>query len=59
MCQRTEHKLEQELADLELQMRSIDLIPDFKRTEEDAKRSRDLISRLMDVIDQRNDFVDS
>ena len=59
MYQRTEHQLEQELADLEYQIRSIDLIPDFKRKEQDAKRSRDLISRLVDVIDQRNDFVDS
>ena len=59
MYQRTEHKLEQEHADLEFQIRSIDLIPDFKRTEEDAKRSRDLISRLVDVIDRRNDVVES
>ena len=59
MYQRTEHKLEQEHADLEFNIRKIDLIPKFKRTPEDEKKSKDMIDRLVDVIDQRNDVVEN
>lgn len=59
MYQRTEHKLEQEHADLEFQIRQIDLIPVFKRTPDDESRSHELITRLVDVIDQRNDVVEN
>lgn len=59
MYQRTEHKLEQEHADLEFNIRKIDLIPEFKRTPDDEKKSKDMIRRLVDVIDQRNDVVEN
>ena len=59
MYQRTEHKLEQEHADLEFQIREIDLIAPFKRTPQDNERSKELIDRLVDVIDQRNDVVEN
>lgn len=59
MYQRTEHKLEQEHADLEFQIRQIDLIPGFKRTPDDETKCHNLIARLVDVIDQRNDVVEN
>jgi hypothetical protein len=59
MYQRTEHKLEQEHADLEFNIRKIDLIPKFKWTADDEKKSKDMIRRLVDVIDQRNDVVEN
>lgn len=59
MYQRREHKLEQEHADLEFGIRALQLIPPFKKTPEEEVKEVELIQRLVDVVDQRNDVVEN
>ena len=59
MYARREHKLEQEHADLEYEIRQIELVPAFKRTAEQESKSQELLTRLIEVIDQRNEVVEA
>lgn len=59
MYQKREHKLEEQHADLEYEIRAIELTPHFKRTPDDEDKIQQLIGRLIEVIDQRNDVVEN
>jgi hypothetical protein len=59
MYQKREHKLEEQHADLEYEIRAFELIPPFKRTPEDEDKIQQLINRLIEIIDQRNDVVEN
>ncbi|KAI1289777.1 MICAL-like protein 2 [Halotydeus destructor] len=59
MYRKREYKLEEEHADIEFQIREIDLKPPFKRTQEDDAKGQELLRRLLEVIDERNDVVEN
>lgn len=52
-------KLEEEQADLEFQIRCLMQKPASQKTEADAAREDRLVQRLLDVVDQRNEIIDS
>lgn len=51
--------MEQEHADIEFEIRDIEIKPHFKRTPEDDERVQQLLQRLIEVIDERNDVVEN
>lgn len=60
VCSRKrEHRLEQEHADIEFEIRDIEIKPHFKRTTDDDERVQNLLMRLIEVIDERNDVVEN
>lgn len=56
---RREHKLEEQHADLEFSIREIELLPKFKKTTEQEAQSQELLTKLIEVIDQRNEVVEN
>lgn len=51
--------MEQEHADIEFEIRDIEIKPHFKRTHVDDERVQVLLQRLIEVIDERNDVVEN
>merc|ERR1739848_49495 len=58
MYMKREHRLEEEHADLEHQIRVLMAKPDALRTDEDKSLEDKLITRLMAIVSQRNEIVD-
>jgi len=58
MYMKREHRLEEEHADIEHQIRVLMAKPDALRTDEDKILEDKLISRLMAIVSQRNEIVD-
>lgn len=58
MYMKREHRLEEEHADIEHQIRVLMAKPDALRTDDDKKLEEKLIERLMAVVSQRNEIVD-
>jgi len=58
MYMKRDHRLEEEHADIEHQVRVLMAKPDAQRTDEDKAREEGLIERLMAVVAQRNEIVD-
>ncbi len=58
MYMKRDHRLEEEHADIEHQVRMLMARPDSQRTDDDKVREERLIARLMEVVAQRNEIVD-
>ncbi|KAF5298197.1 hypothetical protein FQA39_LY02621 [Lamprigera yunnana] len=58
MYLRRQQKLEEEYADLEYQIRCLMLQPEANKTDSDKAREEELISRLVDVVERRNEIVE-
>merc|ERR1712156_201190 len=58
MYMKREHRLEEEHADIEHQIRVLMAKPDALRTPEDKDMEDSLIERLMAIVSQRNEIVD-
>merc|ERR1712018_599258 len=58
MYMKTEHRLEEEHADIEHQIRVLMAKPDALRTDDDKVLEDKLIDRLMAIVTQRNEIVD-
>lgn len=58
MYMKREHRLEEEHADIEHQIRVLMAKPDALRTDDDKKNEDKLIERLMAIVSQRNEIVD-
>merc|ERR1712223_1140649 len=58
MYMKREHRLEEEHADIEHQIRVLMAKPDALRTDEDKILEDKLITRLMAIVSQRNEIVD-
>merc|ERR1712223_257061 len=58
MYMKREHRLEEEHADIEHQIRVLMAKPDALRSDEDKSLEDKLISRLMAIVSQRNEIVD-
>lgn len=58
MYMKREHRLEEEHADIEHQIRVLMAKPDALRTDEDKSLEDKLITRLMAIVSQRNEIVD-
>lgn len=59
MYLRRQHRLEVEQADLEYEIRVLMAQPECNKTDSDKAKEETLISRLMEVVRQRNAVVDS
>ena len=53
-----DHRLEEEHADIEHQIRLLMAKPEAQSTEEDKAKEEKLINRLMEIVAQRNEIVD-
>jgi len=58
MYMKREHRLEEEHADIEHQIRVLMAKPDALRTDEDKSLEDKLITRLMAIVSQRNEIDD-
>ncbi|XP_054166329.1 MICAL-like protein 1 [Oppia nitens] len=59
MYMKREHKLEEIQADIEYQMRCVISKQSAQKTDEDLKREEELLQRLMEIIEERNDIVEN
>ena len=58
MYMRRQHRLEQEQADIEYEIRLLMAQPEHNKTDSDKTREEGLIARLMEVVQLRNAVVD-
>ncbi|XP_025831985.1 MICAL-like protein 1 [Agrilus planipennis] len=59
MYLRRQQRLEEEYADLEYQIRCLMLKPEMNQTDSDkAKKEEELINRLLEVVERRNEIVE-
>ncbi|PSN52210.1 hypothetical protein C0J52_12766 [Blattella germanica] len=58
MYLRRQQRLEEEHADLEYQIRCLMLRPDHTKTDSDKAREEELIQRLVEVVERRNEIVE-
>lgn len=56
---RRQHRLEQEQADIEYEIRVLMAQPECNKTDSDKSREETLISRLLDVVQLRNEVIES
>lgn len=59
MYLRRQHRLEQEQADLEYEIRVLMAQPECNKTDSDKAKEEAMIARLVEVVKQRNEVVDS
>jgi len=59
MYMKREHKLEEIQADIEYQMRVVISKQSAQKTEEDQKKEEELLQRLVEIIEERNDIVEN
>ncbi|XP_055302278.1 kinesin-related protein 4 isoform X2 [Sitodiplosis mosellana] len=59
MYLRRQHRLEQEQADIEYEIRVLMAQPEYNKTDSDKTREEALISRLVDVVQLRNEVIES
>ncbi|GBM54618.1 MICAL-like protein 2 [Araneus ventricosus] len=52
-------RLEEQQAEIEVQIRQLLMKPDSEKTEEDRTREEELILELKDIVDQRSSIIDS
>ncbi|KAF8777419.1 MICAL-like protein 1 isoform X2 [Argiope bruennichi] len=52
-------RLEEQQAEIEMQIRQLLMKPDSEKTEEDRTREEELILELKDIVDQRSSIIDS
>ncbi|XP_039293179.1 titin isoform X2 [Nilaparvata lugens] len=57
MYLRRQHHLEEEHAELEYQIRCLMLCPEQNKTDSDKEREEELIQRLVDIVERRNEIV--
>ncbi|CAG2122453.1 unnamed protein product, partial [Medioppia subpectinata] len=58
MYMKREHRLEELQADIEYQMRCVLSKQAAQKTEEDLKQEEELLQRLVEIIEERNDIVE-
>ncbi|XP_031359089.1 MICAL-like protein 1 [Photinus pyralis] len=58
MYLRRQQRLEEEYADLEYQIRCLMLQPEINKTDSDKAREEELITRLVEVVERRNEIVE-
>nr|XP_029718713.1 MICAL-like protein 1 isoform X2 [Aedes albopictus]XP_029718715.1 MICAL-like protein 1 isoform X2 [Aedes albopictus]XP_029718716.1 MICAL-like protein 1 isoform X2 [Aedes albopictus]XP_029718717.1 MICAL-like protein 1 isoform X2 [Aedes albopictus]XP_029718718.1 MICAL-like protein 1 isoform X2 [Aedes albopictus] len=58
MYLRRQHRLEQEQADLEYEIRLLMAQPERNKTDSDKEKEEALIARLVEIVQMRNDVVD-
>ncbi|KAF5306964.1 hypothetical protein FQR65_LT07186 [Abscondita terminalis] len=58
MYLRRQQRLEEEYADLEYQIRCLMLQPEANKTDSDKAREEELINRLVEVVERRNEIVE-
>ncbi|KAK5645023.1 hypothetical protein RI129_006323 [Pyrocoelia pectoralis] len=58
MYLRRQQRLEEEYADLEYQIRCLMLQPEINKTDSDKAREEELINRLVEVVERRNEIVE-
>jgi len=58
MYLRRQHNLEEEHAELEYQIRCLMLCPEKNKTDSDKAREEQLIQRLVEVVERRNEIID-
>lgn len=56
---RRQHRLENEQAELEYEIRVLMAQPECNKTDSDKAREESLISRLLEVVQLRNDVIES
>jgi hypothetical protein len=54
----TAHRLEEEQADVEFEIRTLMAQPEHNKTDSDKAREEALISRLVEIVQCRNEVVD-
>lgn len=54
----TAHRLEEEQADAEFEIRTLMAQPECNKTDSDKAREEMLIARLVEIVSQRNEIVD-
>lgn len=57
-CRRRQQRLEEEYADLEYQIRCLMVQPEAHKTDSDKAREEELITRLVEVVERRNEIVE-
>uniref|UniRef100_A0A1B6DSR6 BMERB domain-containing protein n=2 Tax=Clastoptera arizonana TaxID=38151 RepID=A0A1B6DSR6_9HEMI len=57
MYLRRQHNLEEEHAELEYQIRCLMLCPDHNKTDSDKEREEELIQRLVEVVERRDEII--
>ncbi|XP_069668967.1 MICAL-like protein 2 isoform X2 [Periplaneta americana] len=58
MYLRRQQRLEEEHADLEYQIRCLMELPEHRKTDSDKQREEELIQRLVEVVERRNEIVE-
>ncbi|KAF2893965.1 hypothetical protein ILUMI_12210 [Ignelater luminosus] len=58
MYLRRQQRLEEEYADLEYQIRCLMMQPEANKTDSDKAREEELINRLVEVVERRNEIVE-
>lgn len=57
-CRRRQQRLEEEHADLEYQIRCLMGRPERNKTDSDKAQEEDLIKRLVEVVERRNEIIE-
>jgi hypothetical protein len=57
-ARRRQQRLEEEHADLEYQIRCLMDVPEHTKTDSDKAREEELIQRLVEVVERRNEIVE-
>lgn len=57
-CSRRQHRLEQEQADIEYEIRVLMAQPERNKTDTDKGREEALIARLVEIVQLRNDVIE-
>jgi hypothetical protein len=58
MYLRRQQKLEEEHADIEYQIRCLMLQPEANKTDSDKAREEELINRLVEIVERRNEIIE-
>lgn len=57
-ARRRQQKLEEEHADIEYQIRCLMLQPEANKTDSDKAREEELINRLVEIVERRNEIIE-
>ncbi|XP_022918551.2 MICAL-like protein 1 [Onthophagus taurus] len=58
MYLRRQHRLEEEHADVEYQLRCLMMEPEATKTDSDKAREEELIARIVEIVERRNEIVE-